>query len=271
MPDSAQMERNTVAYADNFTNNSAASFLFGRVAPFLRRPDAVNRQAEAPRLPPDTVSRTLARHTPTDVRLPCMVYAAIGALPRDAGPEAEQAIAAMRKAPGVLNVISYGAAISFAEPLVHETGIAVIARGYWLARQSLARLLAQCAAPGAAAPLPGPGAEGCVARGTAQFLDGRLRVWHATADAVRSRSIASRIAGIAEDSIDLRVVGDQESAAGLRVLVAAISLAHELQPAPVQVIVTVDDAAQSPAVADPAVASVRSDRAGPGASVALAA
>src|ERR1700688_3577889 len=197
--------RNTVAYADEFARNNKTIHALGRLAPFLKQSILDKRSADAVRPPPETISRTLARHAPSDVRLPRMVYAAVGTLPRDIGPEAEHAIAEMRKAPGVLHVISYGAAISFEEPLLHQTGIAVIARGYWLARQSLARLLAQCGGYvlSSASRVPVACADGPVARGTAQFIDDHLRIWHATADAVRSRMTASRIAGVAEEYIHL--------------------------------------------------------------------
>lgn len=172
-----------------------------------------------------------------------MMYAAVATAPRDAGRGTDRAIAAMRKAPGVVNVISFEAC-SFEPAPVHATGIAVVARGYWLARQALARLMAQFAS---AADIPrwnalvaSGDADPRVAHGTAQFVDGRLQLWHATLDAVSSRAAVSRIAGIAEALVDLHVVGTQQSEAGLGVLVSAIAMAREFAPAPVQVIVVQD-------------------------------
>ena len=188
----------------------------------------------------EIAARTLARHTPNEVRLPCMVYAAVGRICLPAH-EAEPAIAEMRKAPGVVNVIRFDLdAIDGAWP--GQVGIGLVARGYWLARQSLARLLSQLGQANQADEESGyrfgsADADAGMASCTAQFVDGRLRLWHATLDAGRSRVAAARIAGMGVDQIDLRVSGKQVGGSGFSVLVSAIALARELQPAPVQVMV----------------------------------
>jgi hypothetical protein len=53
----------------------------------------------------------------------------------------------------------------------------------------------------------------------------------------KTRALAARIAGITEAYVDLRVVGEAEGAAPVDIITAAIALARELQPSPVQVIV----------------------------------
>lgn len=182
----------------------------------------------------------LTRRAPADVRLPCMVYAAVGALCADAGNDTELAIAQMRKTPGVLHVISYEGPRLDNAPAC-SSGIAVVTRGYWLSRQALARLMAHCGGSVGMfawnSDAEAAQADARVTRATAQFFDGHLRLWLATTGTERSRTAAARIAGIDEERVDLRVVGQPQSDAGLNVLVAAIALARALQPVPVQVIV----------------------------------
>jgi len=186
---------------------------------------------------------SIARRAVADVRLPCMLYAAVGALFADAGAETELAISHLRRVHGVLHVLSYPCSGGESN-LDPSAGIAVVTRGYWFSRQTLARLMAQCG--GAVgmfawnAEREGEQADARVTRGTAQFVDGHLHLWLATLDAVRSRGQAARIAGLASDLVDVRVVGQPQSEAGTNVLVSAIALARALQPSPVQVIVAQD-------------------------------
>jgi hypothetical protein len=178
------------------------------------------------------------RRAPAEVRLPCMLYAAVGVLPRHASFDI--AITETRKAPGVVHVIFYPGL------LCEKTGnarpeVAVVARGYWLARQGLARLMEKCGVP-VAMPASNPVKEkiACqsrVTRGTAHFVDGRLRLWLATSQMEKTRALAARLAGIREEYVDLRVVGEAEGGAPVDIITAALALARELQPLPVQVIV----------------------------------
>ena len=185
-------------------------------------------------------SKVIARRAPADVRLPCMLYAAVGAFAGDAGEDTQLAIAHIRKMHGVLQVIRYEGVAS-AAGLTSNAGIAVVTRGYWFSRQALARLMAQCGGTVGMfdwnSQAEASEADARVTRGTAQYVDGHLHLWLATVDPARSRSSAAYIANIAQDLVDLRVVGQPQSEAGRNVLVAAIALARALQPAPVQVIV----------------------------------
>jgi hypothetical protein len=167
-----------------------------------------------------------------------MLYAAIGVLPRHAS--FDLAITETRKAPGVVHVISYPGLVC------EKTGnarpeVAVVARGYWLARQGLARLMEKCGGP-VAMPASNPVKENIacqsrVTRGTAHYVDGRLRLWLASSEMEKTRALAARLAGIPEEYVDLRVVGEAEDGAPVDIITAALALARELQPAPVQVIV----------------------------------
>jgi hypothetical protein len=180
------------------------------------------------------------RRVPTDVRLPCMVYAATVSLPESARASVDIAIAETRKLPGVLHVIAYADHLSL-DSGGARLGMAVIARGYWLARQSLARLVARCGGGDAETAMEAvahnAAFESQVERGTAQYIEGRLRLWLATADLAGSRSLAARIAAIHEDRVDIRSIGFTGSEPGPDVLVPAIALARELRRTPVQVIV----------------------------------
>ncbi len=201
-----------------------------------------------------------------------MLFAAVGVLPRQALAAVDTAIADCRKAPGVVQVVSYSGAVC------DRTGqprpeIAVVARGYWLARQALDRLLAHCGAPAALAQCS-PGLESGLPRAVcanAQLVDGCLRLWVSTADFEHSRALAARLSGIAEQYVDLRVVGSATANASAEVLTAAIALAREMQPAPVQVILAATIGAPSLSLA--AVEAVAPADAAPGleASVPLAA
>ncbi len=171
-----------------------------------------------------------SRRVPADIRLPCMVYAAVGELADAAAAATLAAMEEMRKAPGVVSVLTFETGKSGAAAA--PAGVAVIARGFWLARQCLARLIAQCDGSNTDALLAPD-----VARGTAQVVDGRLRLWLATAQPARTLDEAARCAGLAREKIELRTVGSMDGQAGVEVLVPAIALARQLQPAPVQVIV----------------------------------
>ena len=189
------------------------------------------------------VVSALARRAPADLRLPCMVYAAVGAAPRDMDV-ADLDLAEVGRSAGAVNVIAYDG-VMCDDGTRGAPGIAVVARGYWLARKTLARLLAHwggapCARvidyiAGSTAQSLGAHAE-VPAHCTAQLVDGHLRLWFATKDPERSRAAAARVAGIAEGLVDLCMVHTDSIEAGLELLVPAIALARALQPAPVQVI-----------------------------------
>jgi hypothetical protein len=169
-----------------------------------------------------------------------MLYAAVSVMPRHPKVDVNVALAETRKAPGVVHVISYPGLVC-EQTGVPRAEVAVVARGYWLARQGLARLMDRCGGP-VALPAGNPVQEdvACrsrVTRGTAHFVDGRLRLWLATSEMEKTRALAARIAGITEAYVDLRVVGEAEGAAPVDIITAAIALARELQPSPVQVIV----------------------------------
>jgi hypothetical protein len=197
---------------------------------------------QPPRSVPERNERPAAQpqRGPIDVRLPCMVYAAIASLPDVVRSQTEVAVDEMRKAPGVLHVICYADHLS-TDSTDARLGVAVITRGYWLARQALARLVARSVLGAELSDedcsVPIGGVDAQVDRATAQFVGKRLNLWGASSNADRFRSLAARIAGIREDAIDLRSTGVIEREPGVDVLVPAIALARELNPAPVQVIV----------------------------------
>jgi hypothetical protein len=209
-----------------------------------------------------------------------MVYAAVGAL-ADAGSDAAAlAMTETRKAPGVLNVVAYAGG-TVESSLVCHAGVAVITRGYWLARQVLARLMDQCGAA-AARPAPASREDGTEASSvaaltassaacTVQFYNGHLRIWMSTSDPMRVRAAAARIAGMALDAVDLRVLGDRDAPHGLGVLVPAIALARELPSAPVQLIVSYDLGLHCPAAVGAAPPRLRRASAARKTVVALAA
>jgi hypothetical protein len=191
---------------------------------------------------------TITRRAPQDLRLPRMVYAAIGALEQSGSEAAEQAIQELRAAPGVVGVLCYPASNIEGVPAC-DGGVAVVARGYWLARQLLARLMDQCGAR-ARALLPDSAAGDALAETgsltkltassspcTVQFYNGQLRIWMSSANPRAVCDAAARIAALPAESIDLRLTGACDSAHGLAALVPAIALARELHSTPVQVIV----------------------------------
>lgn len=181
-----------------------------------------------------------------------MVYAAVGVLPPEVTPEIELAIVETRKSPGVVHVICYPGVASEASGSPRPE-VAVVARGYWLARQALARLMERCGGPFMTAPGSGTGLDhACMARvtrATAHFVDGRLRLWVATADMAQTRALVAKLSGVPEEYVDLRVTGEAEGTTSLDVLTAALALAKELQSAPVQVILAPVVAVPLPAVA----------------------
>lgn len=205
----------------------------------------------------------LTRRAPADVRLPCMVYAAVGALANPGAQVAEQAMADARRAPGVVNVLTYeGGTVEGS--LACEGGVAVVTRGYWLARQTLARLMDQCgpalrpaaldrgeATDGGFNPAPGT-LTAASAACTVQWYNGQLRIWMASADPARVVATAARIAGCAPNVVDLRLLGDADPVHGLAALVPAIALARALESAPVQLIVAYDLGLHCQPPADPA-------------------
>lgn len=182
-----------------------------------------------------------------------MVYAAVGILPSGVTPEIELAILETRKSPGVVRVISYPG-LAFDAPASTRPEVAVVARGYWLARQLLARLLERCGGPGSAAMGSDAQDRACgsrVTRATAHFVDGHLRLWMATGEMEATRALAARLSGVPEEYVDLRVTGAAEGANCHDALTAALALARELQPAPVQVILTSTVAVPLPAAGLP--------------------
>jgi len=224
-----------VAYADRHLSPSEASPAGSSGA--LRALLRFGSQEQPAPAEPAVVSAP--RRCSADVRLPCMVYAAVGALPEDADAPTLDIIEEMRKAPGVVQVLSYGKSCGRGVQ-VAQPAVAVVARGYWLTRQVLARLMAQLPDDDQArffqANVDAALAGASLARGTAQMVEGRLRLWVATVDEARTRAAAARIAGLEEDHVDLRVIGAIDTDDTLRVLVPAIELARQLQPTPVQVI-----------------------------------
>ena len=187
--------------------------------------DASSRNSS--RAGPDTLA-PVTRRSPPDVRLPCMLYAAVGAVPFQGGRIPQEDLARARRTPGVVQVLPLEAQGGFA------AAVAVIARGRWLSRQVLEALLTQWS--GVSASLSGPRAanraepETC----TAHLLDGRLRLWVPTSDPERVRERAARVSGIEFRRIDVSPVGIGEAHDSM--LAPAIRLARELQPAPVQVL-----------------------------------
>jgi hypothetical protein len=254
-----------VAYAEDFTPTAAGNYLAGSPAVSDQSPVLAKRRAASAKRAPEIDTRSLARHAPTYVRLPCMVFAAVGALTHAGTAALEPIMAETRKARGVLDLLTYAGGV-YEPSQACRGGVAVIARGYWLARQSLDRLMDQCGVPrrvaahvgrnehhlSAPASLSGLTAESAAC--TAQFYNGHLRLWMPTSDPARVRATAARIAGIAPEAVDLRELGANESPDGLAVLVPAIALARHLQSAPVQLIVAYDLGVhcQIPALPSPA-------------------
>jgi len=147
-------------------------------------------------------SKIVARRAPVDVRLPCMLYAAVGAFSGDAGEDTQLAIAQIRKLHGVLHVIRYDGASDPSGPAA-SAGIAVVTRGYWFSRQALARLMAQCGGTVGMfawnSQAEANEADARVTRGTAQFVDGLCifglppSIRRAAAPAPRSLAILRKI------------------------------------------------------------------------------
>jgi len=201
---------------------------------------------QPPGVPPQAA---LTRRAPADVRLPCMVYAAVGALANPGAQVVDQAMSDARRAPGVVNVYTYpGGTVEGS--LACEGGVAVVTRGYWLARQTLARLMDQCGPALRPAALDGaqvPADRAMEANLTAasaactvQWYNGQLRIWMTSSDPARVVAAAARIAGCRPEVVDLRLLGDADAVHGLAPLVPAIALARALQSAPVQLIVAYD-------------------------------
>lgn len=226
-----------MAYADRLS-----APLPGRLpSEFIRPPVVPKTTVTASQHPVSRVDGgpASARRVPAEVRLPCMLYAAVCPMPSDAPADLALVLAETRRAPGVVHVISYPGLVD-PQSGIARPELAVVARGYWLARQALARLTDRLGmTPELHAQGRSPGDYACasrVTRGTAHFVEGRLRLWLATSDLAASRALAARMAGIAEAYVDLRVVGEADGGAPADVISAALALARELQPTPVQVI-----------------------------------
>jgi hypothetical protein len=136
-------------------------------------------------------------------------------------------------------------------------GVAVIARGQWLARQGLERLVAACSpegmvglagslpgeqvnfphaqVPAAAVPATVPAGGAALDCATIQYRAGRLQLWVPGANSEGSRALAARIAGLPEENVDLHSLGSVRRDPAAQVLVAAVALAKALSPSPVQV------------------------------------
>lgn len=225
-----------MAYADH----SSGPLPGGLPSEFIRRPVVPNPGSGTGSNGGSRVDASLrtARRVSADMRLPCMLYAAVSVLPANLPADVDLAIGETRRAPGVVHVITYSGLIC-GQTGVARPEVAVVARGYWLARQALARLIDRIGAPSALPAPAGRGDMSCesrVTRGTAHFVDGRLRLWLATSEVENTRALAARLAGISKECVDVRVVGGAEGAAPLDIVTAALALARELQPAPVQVI-----------------------------------
>ncbi len=150
-----------------------------------------------------------------------MLYAAVGVLPRLRAADIEHALADCRRSPGVVQVVSYPGLVCD-QTFVARPEIAVVARGYWLARQALDRLVTQCGGAATSLSSPRAAADAGVTRaacGTAQLVDGRLRLWMATRDHGKYPCAGGTPRGIAEEHVDLRVVGDAQAD-------ASVELAH---------------------------------------------
>lgn len=200
---------------------------------------------------PPGAAGALTRRPPADVRLPCMVYAAVGALVNPGAEVVELAMADARRAPGVVNVLTYAGG-TVEGSLACAGGVAVITRGYWLARQALARLVGQFGPALRPVALDGGLDPECLSRAspsnltatgaacTVQWYNGQLRIWMAAADPARVVAAAARIAGCPAAAVDLRLLGDGNAVHGLAALLPAIALARAVQSAPVQLIVAYD-------------------------------
>jgi hypothetical protein len=180
--------------------------------------------------PPQDLSAT--RRPSGDLRLPGMVYAAVGTLGQPLS-QIDQHMSAARQTPGVLHVLPYSAA-ELDERRVGQEGVAVVSRGYWIARQKFDQLLEQC---GAVSRQASPGS---MAVCTVQWYRGQLRLWATVHDRLAFLSVASRLAGIALDQIELFPNPKSTETTDVAVLVPAIALARQLQPVAVQVLVGAD-------------------------------
>jgi hypothetical protein len=208
----------------------ALSALQGGTAALLRVVASLPSSARG-RIDP---SLPVARRAVADLRLPCMLYAAVGSVPFREGRIPPEDLERARRTPGVAHMLPLASLEGFAP------GVAVIARGRFLARQVLDSLTAQwnlaCFGKAAAAltGTPAPAPEPC----TAQTIDGRLRVWAPTLAAdgadVRLRERIARIAGMDASLVEVSSTGQGVVADAL--LVPAIALAKALQPAPVQLL-----------------------------------
>jgi hypothetical protein len=225
-----------MAFAENYNANLAS-----QVCPLPARQDAPDRPPQAGDRPPVRTPAAAAsgRRVAGELRLPCMVFAAVG-VPPACGEALETALDVTRRAHGVIDVVNLG------DTGLDGGGVAVIARGYWLARQALARFIDQCrdgvhlAAPPPDARRPALANEAPTASSaacTAQLYRGHLRLWMGGSDPIGLRIAAARLAGVGADQVDLRLLGNLDGPHGMAVLHPAIFLAQRLQPAPVQIII----------------------------------
>jgi hypothetical protein len=234
-----------MAFAENYNANLAT-----QAASPPRKSHPADRPASPALVRPASTAPAAAattRRSALDLRLPCMLYAAIG-VPACSGAALESVLAQMRGSPGVLKLIGFDD-VAIDGSLACAGGVAVVARGYWLARQGLARLMDLCrdaadpAASRSGAGLPAPAPEALTASSaacTAQMYRGQLRLWMSGADPAAMRAAAARLAEVPPADVDLRALGTHDGPHGLAVLHPAIVLARRLQPAPVQVIVSHD-------------------------------
>ena len=194
----------------------------------------------------------VTRRAPCDLRLPGMVYAAVGALDHTS-PALAPAMHAVRQTPGVLHGLSYlGAPVD--DTLVCDEGVAVVARGYWLARQKLAQLMGDCGVLPQLSLLESEADQAMLRSGSArlagltaarsactvQCYRNLVRIWACVEDRAGFRAAAARLANVPLSQVELCSTGSNKPMVDASVLVPAISLARQLQPAPVQVIVAYD-------------------------------
>jgi hypothetical protein len=181
-----------------------------------------------------------------------MVYAAVGAL-NHTSPDLAHAMQSVRQTPGVLHGLSYlGATID--NDLVCDEGVAVVARGYWLARQKLAQLMHACGVLPQWSLLDADVDQPRLAAGatrlagltaarsacTVQCYRSLVRIWASVDNRAEFCAVAARLANVSITQVELCSPGPNKPVVDASVLVPAMSVARQLQPAPVQVIVAYD-------------------------------
>lgn len=222
-----------MAYSKNASACEADTTVLAQRLPLSPEPSSLLLPSRPLSQSVTTTSALGARRVAVERRLPGMLYAAVAEFGHTERARLELAMADVRQAPGVVNVISFPCAAE------GRIGVATVARGFWLARQSLARLIHQAgvdSGPAGALNRAALALEPTVSRAIAQCFHGPLRLWLGTSDAARVVEAAARASGLPADRIDLHTAGFGEGDLPPGLLEAAIALALALQPAPVQVI-----------------------------------